>query len=315
MASSGSVDEPPRTLGSLASPGQIIDPTPLIRDTRSWTRVFGPMVSFLILLAVAYQFRALDIAKLVRLIPFDPAFWAVFAIYYLAQPLSEWVIFRRLWRLPIEGLGALLRKLVSNELLLGYLGEVYFYAWARRNARVPMAPFGAIKDVTILSALTGNVVTLIMVVVAMPLFRLLHVGMDSTAFVASMIFLLLSSLAALLLRRRLFTLPREALWFVTVAHTARIVITTVLAAMMWHLLLPSVGLSWWVLLGTLRQLVSRLPFVPNKDVVFAGVAAFLVGSETGIVSAMALMATLILCAHLLVGAMLGITDLARETQG
>jgi hypothetical protein len=80
----------------------------------------------------------------------------------MVGPVSEWVIYRHLWRIPFSGLGALLRKLVSNELLLGYLGEVQFYAWARARLNMVAAPFGAIKDVTILSALTGNIVTLVM---------------------------------------------------------------------------------------------------------------------------------------------------------
>jgi hypothetical protein len=78
--------------------------------------------------------------------------------------------------------------------------------------------------------------------------------------------------------------------------------------------LPIVDLSWWLLLGTLRQLVSRLPFLPNKDVVFAGMTAFLIGPGNNIVSAMALMASLILAAHLLVGMVLGSIELMRESR-
>ena len=51
---------------------------------------------------------------------------------------------------------------------------------------------------------------------------------------------------------------------------ARIAATIGLSALLWHLILPSVALGWWLLLATLRQLVSRLPLVPNKDVVFDG---------------------------------------------
>jgi hypothetical protein len=309
MASS-SVHDPLSPLTSTHVP--IIDPHPLVSSNPIWSRLVGPAVSFLILVAVAWQLRSLDLKGLATLVPRSPLFWIAFAAYYLAGPLSEWVIFRRLWRLPIEGVGALLRKLVSNEILLGYLGEVYFYAWARRNAHVTTAPFGAIKDVTILSALTGNLVTLIMVVLTSPLFGSLHLGMDSQAFVGSTVFILLLSAAMLFLRKRLFTLPRRELWFVTAVHLARIAATTVLAAVMWHLLLPAVDITWWLVLGTVRQLVSRLPFLPNKDVVFAGVATFLIGSDTEIVSAMALMAALLLGAHLVVGAVLGIGELARE---
>lgn len=305
--------------GVLPSPApplplSVTDPEPLLRSGRNWTRWTGPLVSVLILVVALRQFHGIDPAGLWALMPATIGFWIAFALYYLAGPLSEWVIFRRLWSIPMEGFAALIRKLVSNEILLGYLGEVYFYAWARRNAKISAAPFGAIKDVTILSALMGNVVTLVMVAFAVPLLGAVDARLNSWEVGGSILFVLATSLVAMVLRKRLFTLPREELWVVAGIHLLRIVATTVLAALMWHMLLPGIAVSWWILLGTLRQLVSRLPFLPNKDVVFAGMAAFLIGRDNEIVAAMALMASLILAAHLLVGIALGVTGLMREGQ-
>lgn len=301
------------TLPAPQEPGFVgLDPEPLVRTGRNWTRWLGPLVSALILAVVAYQLRGLDVRSLRGLIPAGIGFWLAFLVYYFAAPASEWVIFRRLWQLPLRGFGALLRKLVSNEILLGYLGEVYFYAWARRNAAIEASPFGAIKDVTILSALCGNAVTLAMVLLVAPLFSALNLGMDQRAFLLSTLVVVLSSVGALVFRRRLFTLPRRQLWGIAGLHFGRIVLKVLLAALMWHMLLPTVALSWWLLLGTLRQLLSRLPFLPNKDVAFAGVAAFLVGQESDIVRAMALMASLIVAAHLVVGGALGASGLVGE---
>lgn len=294
--------------------GRVLDPAPLIQSGGNWTRWTGPVVSILILAVALIQFRGLDVGNLWSMMPMSPLFWLSFLLYYAASPISEWVIFRRFWNIPVEGFGALMRKLVSNEILLGYLGEVYFYAWARRNTQIRTAPFGALKDVTILSALVGNVVTLAMVVIAIPLFDALNIGTGHRDIIGSVLFVLGTSLVVLFLRKRLFTLPRPELWRVAAIHLARIVATTCLAAAMWHMLLPVVDLSWWLLLGTLRQLVSRLPFLPNKDVVFAGMTAFLIGPGNDIVSAMALMASLILAAHLLVGMVLGSIELLRESR-
>src|SRR4051812_5235535 len=228
--------------------GRIIDPAPLVQSGRNWTRWAGPLFSVVILAVVGVQLRKFDFSHFVMPMPRSPGFWLAFLLAYLVQPASEWIIFRRLWRLPLEGFVALLRKLVSNSILLGYMGEVYFYAWARRNARITAAPFGAIKDVSILSALTGNLVTLAMVVISAPLFRSLHLGLDGKAFVLSTIFVTVISLAALVLRKRLFTLPRDELWIIAGIHFGRILVTILLAAVMWHILLPSVALSWWLLL-------------------------------------------------------------------
>lgn len=288
--------------------------TPLIAKSRELTRCIGPIVSILILAVAIYQLRGIDIKRLLAMLPSSLMFWSVFACAYLASPISEWLIFRRLWSLPLNGFPPLLHKLVSNELLLGYLGEIYSYAWARRHVRITAAPFGTITDVTILSAVVGNVFTLVLVLIAAPLFGTLHFGIITHTFATSAVFVLLSSLAILVMRGRLFTLPRNELQFVALVHGVRVIATTVLAAIMWHLLLPSVALTWWLLLGTLRQLLSRLPLLPNKDLVFAGIAAFLVGPTQQITAAMTLMATLILAAHLLVGGVLGATGLASQAE-
>ncbi|WP_157216424.1 hypothetical protein [Flavisphingomonas formosensis] len=284
--------------------------TPLMQAGRSWTRWAGLLVPALILVCSAYRLRDMDYRALIALVPTGIAFWLAFAGYYLAAPLSEWIIFRRLWRLPPRGLAALLRKLVSNEILLGYLGEVYFYAWARRNADTATAPFGAIKDVAILSALAGNAFTLLLLLLSLPVFGSLHLGLGGGTLLASAAVVLVSSITALTLRRQMFSLSRRALWFVTAMHAVRIVTMMSLAAVMWHLLLPGVPAGWLLLLATLRQLLSRLPLIPNKDVVFAGLAASLVGTTLPIVAAVTLVASLILAAHLVVGACLGAAELA-----
>ncbi|WP_230461308.1 hypothetical protein [Sphingobium sp. CAP-1] len=316
QTSAGSVPRPHPLYQEVAAPlATVIDPQPLIRSGRNWTLWAGPLVSILILAVALHQFRDLDRASLWALMPTAPLFWLAFVAYYTAGPVSEWVIFRRLWTIPVGGFGALLRKLVSNEILLGYLGEVYFYAWARRSAAIRAAPFGALKDVTILSALVGNLVTLTMLAIAIPLFDALPIGASHWEITGSILFVLATSLAAMLLRRRLFALPRADLWFVSAIHLLRIAATTLLAAAMWHMLLPSVDVGTWILLSTLRQLISRLPLLPNKDVVFAGMAAFLIGRDSEIVSAMALMATLILATHLIVGIALGASGLWRGSRG
>lgn len=292
----------------------LIDPAPLIRKDRNWPLIVGPLISFAIFVAAIYQLGNVDFATLWMLVPSGVGFWLLFFAYYFAAPLSEFVIFRRLWSLPLTGFPALLGKLVSNEILLGYLGEVYFYTWARRHASITNSPFGAIKDVSILSALTGNLFTLILVVLAAPLLGELHLHFSARAFVGSTVFVLLTSMVLLLFRNRLFTLPPRELWIVSGIHVLRIVAKTALAATMWHIMLPAVPLGWWLLLSALRQLLSRLPFLPNKDVVFAGLAAFFVGQDTQIVDAMTLMASLILAAHLCVGMCVGSYELIRGSR-
>lgn len=271
--------------------------------------LFSMLVSLALLVVAAFQLRSLSLADVQDMIPTSPWFWLVFAGYYLAGPVSEWFIYRRLWQMPASGLGALIRKLVSNEILLGYLGEAQFYGWARSKFKFVTAPFGAIKDVTILSALVGNFATLAMLVWAWPLVASGHLGMEGRTVFLSLGVVLVTSFVILLFRERLFTLQRRELWFISAVHLARIAAVVIFSAMMWHLVLPEVAVGLWIVMATLRMLVSRLPLLPNKDIVFAGIAVFLLGHDVEIAALMTLMAVLLLVTHLVVGGLFALADL------
>lgn len=281
---------------------------------KNWTFWFGPLVSLAILGATVLAIGRFDTEPVLSMLPTSPGFWLLFAFSYLLTPMSEYVIFRRLWALPAEGIGALMRKRLSNELLLGYLGEVYFYSWARQHGSVTNTPFGAIKDVAILSALAGNLVTLLLLVPALPLFARYSDMMDTHLLFWSVLIVGFTSLVALVARRKLFSLPESERRFVLKVHLARVVGNLALSAVLWHIALPNVELGWWFLLVTLRQLISRLPLIPNKDVVFAGLAVLFIGRNVEISSLMALMAGLILACHLATGLYFGASDLVRRVR-
>lgn len=283
--------------------------TEIRRGAASWRSWIGPAISLAVLVAAVAQLRSLDFAEAIALVPRAASFWLALAGAYMALPVSEWLIYRRLWRLPAEGILPLLRKRISNEILLGYSGEVYFYAWARSRIAMTGAPFGVIKDVAILSAQIGNLVTLLLAAVAWPLLGPLHLGAHTRDLILSSSLVVLISVPPLIFRRKLLTLPVAELWRIALIHLARVAAGLLLAAAMWHEALPAVAWTWWLLLAALRQLLSRLPLMPNKDVAFAGLAAYLIGPRTDIVAMVAMTASLILALHLALGAMLALADL------
>ena len=277
----------------------------------TWSRVLTMALSLLVLGAAVWQARGLNLADITALVPSSPLFWVVFAVSYLTGPASEWVIFRRLWGVSPRAMDALIRKLIYNELLLGYLGEVYFYTWARRKLPMEATPFGAVKDVAIMSAMAGNIMTLALIALAYPYLALLPLDEYAQDIAWSLAFVVGISLVPLVLRRQIFSLTRGELWFVFGVHIARVVATTLLSAILWALVLPDVQIGWWLVLSALRLLVSRLPFVPNKDVVFAGIAVLALGQHVEIAALMAMMAALILSTHLILALIFGLYDIAK----
>lgn len=282
------------------------------RVAAPWLRWAGPLLSIAIIVAVAHALGRRDLAALWQMTPSSPAFWLGLAVYLSIQPVADFLIFRGLWRLPWPALGALFRKSASNELLFGYSGELQFYLWARRHARIPGSPFGAVRDVAVLSALVGNGVTIALLLAAIALPGPLEFGTMRGPILWSGVILIGSSLAVMLLRRRLLAVSREQFWRVGAIHLARALAMTLMVGVLWAMVVPGVSLGWWLLLAAARQFITRLPFLPNKDLVFGGLAAEMLLSVPDVAETVALVAGMIFAGQVLIGAVLALTDLARE---
>ena len=276
-----------------------------------FARPLGLVLSLVLLLVVLRQARDADWSVLLgndaRL---SATFLATFAAYYLLSPCAEWLIYTRLWGFDRSAFPALLRKFVANELLLDYLGDVQFLAWAHARRMGDGAPFAAVKDVTILSALTGNLVTLALMVLAWP-FVVSHLpGLSLRAILVSLGVILVVSTVLLVLGKRIFSHPARTLAGIGAVLVLRTVGALALAAVLWHMLMPAAALWSLFLLATLRMIVSRLPLVPSKDLLFAGLAVIAFGRADEIAVTTAMIASLVLLAHVIVGALLAIAHLA-----
>lgn len=293
-----------------------VPPLPTLVDKRfNWQGWLSGLLSLAFVCTIVWKIRDFGFAQSLKTLPTGLTFWLAFAGYYLALPSSEWFIFRRLWKIPFAGFVALLRKMVSNEVLLGYSGEVYFYTWARARANLATAPFGAIKDVSILSALAGNFITLLMMIAASPLVGTVAPQFHAKAVLLSAGAMLGVSMLVLFFRSRVFSLQNVQLRGIFAIHIARLVVTTILSGVMWHVALPDVSLAWLILLATLQLLVTRLPFVPNKELVFASLAIFLIGNDGTVATLIAVIASCILATHLLLGAILTCGELMKVAKG
>lgn len=264
-------------------------------------------------MAVLLQLRTLGWRSVWSDVPRSPVIWLVLAASYMAGPFADWVIFRRLWGIPASGIFPLLKKLIGNELLpINYVGEVYFYDWARRHVKIDASPFGAVKDVAILSALAGNVVTVIMLALTWPLIMNLGLGDNSFYLFGSIAFVLVTSIAIVFFRKGLLSLPLPELWFIFAVHCARIVANTGLQALAWHLIQPEVPLGPWLLFATVRLLVARLPFIPNKDITFAGIATLLAVQQVQTGPMLTMISLLIVATHVALYIAMMVLDLIQK---
>nr|WP_277998407.1 hypothetical protein [Sphingomonas liriopis] len=262
-----------------------------------WPAIIGGLVTLAMLAGLAHELLNAGLAGLERATPRDPWFYVAFAALYFIPPVADYLIFRRLWGIPLAGLVALIKKRIANDVVMGYSGEAYFYAWARQRAQLVAAPFGAVKDVSILSAIAGNAVTLAMIAVALPVGRDL-IPPDMIRYVyGSLAVIFGTSLPFLIFSRKVFSLPRGQLWMVFGIHCARLILGALFLAVAWALAMPSVALGTWVFLSAGRMLFGRLPLLPNKDLLFANFAILMIGEDQALSELIAFTAAAVLLVH------------------
>ncbi len=264
-------------------------------------------------------------SNLVAVVPASPAFWLFFVGQYLAQPVADWLIYRRWWHLGVGDLGIFLKKHVLNEALFAYAGDGWMMGWAARRLNLPfdpahppkisgrgdgpgvdpaVNPFAAIKDVALTSGLAGNLFTLVMLVLALALgaASALEAVVDPALIRRGAIgfsMLIGLNIAILFNRNRLFSLTVRANIRSFLLHLGRVSIGHGLIVGTWLVALPMVGQSAWLLLGAFRLVISRLP-LPNKQLLFAALAAAIAGDTAPAVAAlMAAQGVLTLAGHVL----------------
>lgn len=238
--------------------------------------------------------------------------WPTLVLLYLVQPLFDFVIFRRLWNMPAAGIEALLRKNIINEVVLGYSGEAYLYVWARRATSVVAEPFAAIKDANIVSALLGNLLTLVLAAVSATQLRDLDFARQLGPALWSGVIPLAISLGVLFFGRRVFSLRLGQLVYVGVASCLRLAIWTGLTVLVWRLAMPEVQPGLWIVLLAIRYLISRIPLISNKDLVFGNLMLLLLGAHSTVATLLAALALVTLVTHLIVTVGLGALDLTRR---
>ena len=300
--------------GTPPKPGvaDLAELEPIAKIRRRWPTWLGAILSILIVAGIGHELFDKGLEGLTRTAPASWLFYLVFVLNYMVGPTFDYIIYRRLWNIPWSGMIALHRKRIANDVVLGYSGEAYFYAWARQRTKMVAAPFGAVKDVTILSALAGNAITLLLLAMAMPLAsEMLTPAQYKTGLISACV-MLGTSLPFLLLSRRVFSLGRTELWKVFGIHIGRLLSDSLLVATAWAFALPGVGFGTWILLAAARMLVSRLPFVPSKELLFAGFAIVLIGQGEALTEMLAFTAALTLLLHAVLIASFSLLDVLRK---
>lgn len=219
-------------------------------------------------------------------LPENPWFYAIFTLRFFAQPLTEIPAYELVWRTPLwRHWTAFLRKRVYNFAVMGYSGEAFFTLWARRTLNLSDRDIVVgVKDNNLISALVSNAATAA-IVAALFFLGDLEREIDAIpggAALFALAFLSAASLAVAvtMFRRQLIQLPKGMTRKIIAINAARIILVFVLHAMLYQSAIPSAPLAAWLMFIALQLVLSRVPFVPNQDIVFL-TAALSLAPEIG----------------------------------
>lgn len=220
------------------------------------------------------QISEIGWGQVLSALPTHPGFYALVLGMYLLLPVTESLIYGRLWQLrSLECLPIMIRKRVLNVDVIGYSGEVYLFVWAKdRVSQTAREIMGTIKDNLIVSSAAALSAAAILIGGA-----LLGGYVELGDFIEqpSPVYAGLGALAAVFLaatvyrfRGFIFSIPRRLLPLLGAAHLARFMISYVMQIAAWWIVLPSAPFQTWVTLMVIFVVINRIPFLPSSDLVF-----------------------------------------------
>lgn len=243
----------------------------------------------LLALIVAYlvwRLTGIGWGAVLQNLPSSPWFYALLLLKFLTLPVAEVFVYQIVWSRPLANhFPAFVRKRVYNNAVAGYSGEAFLALWARRRLGVgELEAIVAVKDCNILSAFTANVMTVALVawlamsgalgpaVAAVPGGRWL--------FAAAFALALSVALGVIVFRRRLVALSAAKSRAILGVHAARQVAQIAIFAAVYAAALPAIPFVTWVSFVALQYVITRIPFLPNQEIVYL-TAALSLGAIVG----------------------------------
>jgi hypothetical protein len=211
-------------------------------------------------------------------LPASPLFYLLFLLFYLWLPLTEIGAYRAIWPLSAwKSLPVFIKKRIYNREVFQYSGEIYFFTWARKHIdRSPPNVARAIRDQNIVSSVASTLVAFVLVAALLQLGETRITELIGRNDVPALVGVAIIAVGLVTLivwfRKRIFTMAPRTAFLVLGVHIGRFLFEQVLLIAMWAVALPEVPLRVWYTYAALSLIVSRIPLVTNRDLLFASIS-------------------------------------------
>ena len=247
-------------------------------------RIARYVVTIGIIVYLAYELRSIDWRTIWVDLPTSPLFYLLLVLVYCMLPASQVWVYRILWRFDIvASIPVFIRKRIMNKDVLGYSGEAYVYSWAVDKLKLP--PAQALRDVrdqNIVSAAGSTTVSVVLLAIFLYSGKLSITDIVGESRQSLLWYglagVLVLALVIVRFRRYLFNMPAAKAAGIYAIHVVRMTTRQVLEILMWSIALPNVPVETWFTYAAASIIITRIPFLPNTDLVLLGVAVRLSGA-------------------------------------
>lgn len=252
--------------------------------TSPWKKWFNRAVQVGIVGVLIYQLSLVGWSEVIRSLPTNPLFYILQFAIYLALPISELFIYKKSWRFKIsQGLPVFIYKKIYNSDVITYSGEVYLYYWAKKHFDSSKKEIIAvIRDNNILSTVSSTMIAILLIGIFMTFG---HIGINEIVGSEGRFWLpwivllvLVLSSVAWYYRRLWFSLSKREALYILGIHTLRLLVVHALELLQWVVAIPVVSLTNWFSLMAAKIATSRIPLLPNKDLLFVSIVIGLSGA-------------------------------------
>lgn len=174
-------------------------------------------------------------------------------------------------------------KRVYNKDVLGYSGELYFFVWAKKHLSLKDKDIlFTIKDNNIISSVASTVVSVGLLSI---FFFTGQVPIDEwfTAdqlvyWISGIVFALVLFIVLYRFRNYVIHMSWRTAFSIFGIQMLRLLVVQVLNLLMFYVVMPETPMYVWFTYLSIEIILSRIPFLPNKDFIFVSLSISLAGN-------------------------------------
>ncbi|MEX0770885.1 MAG: hypothetical protein WD035_09140 [Balneolaceae bacterium] len=231
-----------------------------------------------ILFWLIYQLSLIGWLNVWKSLPKQFWFYFLFIIMYFQLPLFEVLIYRITWTFEaLRSIPIFLIKRVYNKDVIGYSGEVYFYVWARSHLSLKDRDiFMTIKDNNIISSIASTIVAVGLLSLFFFTDQIVFIEWvidhNRAYFFGGTLLVLTLLILFVSFRRFVITMTLDKAYKIFGIQMFRLIFLQCVNVLMYYVVLPDTPLYVWFSLISVEIILSRIPFLPNRDLIFVGMS-------------------------------------------